>query len=319
MEEATVTGVSEEIQEPTKTKFETDYEAIVARRDAEMAAERQEPEEEPKIEDDPTVPMVELVGQDGSIIKVPATARYRAKVDGNEMDVDLDKVFRGYQKGAAADKRLEEASKALKEIEAKQRDLTEREQAFVTKQGKLEEKRETGTITEDAYLTQAKNLLAALTDEDEQSPETRIAEWIKSIHVDPEQITSKAKKELMAEVDRRDRERELQRQFQLKEQARNTANTRFMQEYKDIVEDRIAYAAAKTIAQEKYNADKDADPWELAKAVGDEIRKAIKPAAPVKPTTPKTASARATIGKDEKPETRSDIINQMKALRGQPA
>ncbi len=53
----------------------------------------------------------------GQEIKVPATAKIRLKVDGQEVDESLDRVTRSYQKGSAADKRLEQATKLQRELE----------------------------------------------------------------------------------------------------------------------------------------------------------------------------------------------------------
>lgn len=53
-----------------------------------------------------------------NIIDDPRDTVVRVKVDGQEMDVPLDEVLRNYQKGSAADRRLEEATRVLKEAKA---------------------------------------------------------------------------------------------------------------------------------------------------------------------------------------------------------
>jgi hypothetical protein len=262
--------------------------------------------------------MIELVGDDGEVIKVPATARYKAKIDGQEQDVNFDQLSRSYQKGAAADKRLEEASRRVKELEEKERALTEREQAFLAQQEKLDQRREAGTVSESAYLEKAKQLLAALTSEEDEEPEKQIAAWLQGVMTNPEDATAKAKKELMAEWERRQAEAERRRKEQTATQERLKANKRFETEFADIVGDRISYAAAKTLAQEKWRERPSAEPWEIAFEVGTEIRSAKEPAKPVKTVTPKTASARASIGKDEPVETREDVLRQIRLSRGQP-
>lgn len=336
MTDAIVTDVPEdESQEPqgAKTKFDTDFEALVAKRAAEAEQEAQaadEPEahdEDPVVEDQPpkkpSVPMIDLVDADGNTISVPATARYRAKVDGEEIEVPFEQLSRSYQKGAAADKRLEEASRALKEIESKQRELTEREQAFVQKQGELEQKRDEGKISGDAYRQAAKQLLAALTDEEIEDPEAHIAKIFAELNrphteVNAEAIAASAEKRALAKIE----ERERLRQAKTLEDERIKANKRFETEFKDVIEDPIAYNAAKSLATEKWRARPDAAPWEIASEVGNEIRqwkKQFAPSSPApKPTAPRTVSARASIGKDPKPITRSDTLAEMKAARGQP-
>lgn len=57
----------------------------------------------------------QLAGDD--VIADPAGKKVRVKVDGVEQDVSLDEVLRNYQKGSAADRRLEEATRLLKEAQ----------------------------------------------------------------------------------------------------------------------------------------------------------------------------------------------------------
>ena len=102
---------------PVKSRRDLAYEAIIASREAEKAElpPAEEPPakpEQPVAEEPPEVetPMLEFMFN-GEIIKVPATAKYRAKIDGEEVEVDVDNIARSYQKGAAADRRLEEATR----------------------------------------------------------------------------------------------------------------------------------------------------------------------------------------------------------------
>ena len=323
--DAIVTDVPEE----TKTKYDSDYEALVAKREAEaspVVEEEPETEEVEEVEQEtkPEVPMIELVDSDGNTIKVPASARYRAKIDGQEVEVPFEQMSRSYQKGAAADKRLEEASRALKEIEAQKRDLTEREQAFLDSQKVLEKKRDEGKISSDAYHGAAKKLLAALTDEDETDPEEKIAQIFAEMDrsrqtINPDEIAAIAEKRAIAKM----QEQERLRKTQTLEQERQKANKRFEAEYKDVIEDPIAYNAAKSLAVQKWQERPDAAPWEIASEVGNEVRewkKKLAPSSqtPKKPVTPKTVSARASIGQDPKPITRADLLAEMKAARGQP-
>ena len=61
------------------------------------------PETEPEIEAAPEI--------------IPEPAKFRVKVDGVEMDVDQEELIRTYQKNAAADHRLEEAARILREAQ----------------------------------------------------------------------------------------------------------------------------------------------------------------------------------------------------------
>lgn len=54
---------------------------------------------------------------EGEVIESTANLRVKIKVDGVESEVPLSDVLRNYQKGSAADRRLEEATRLLKEAE----------------------------------------------------------------------------------------------------------------------------------------------------------------------------------------------------------
>lgn len=66
-------------------------------------------------EDDPADDQIAHQLTSDDVIADPAGKRIRVKVDGVEQDVALDEVIRSYQKGSAADRRLEEATRLLKE------------------------------------------------------------------------------------------------------------------------------------------------------------------------------------------------------------
>jgi hypothetical protein len=313
-EDAIITDVSEEQPINRQTKFDDDYEALIEKRNA---------EKEPVVEETkPEVPMLELTDDAGNIYKVPTTAKYKAKVDGAEQDVPIEQLARSYQKGASADKRLEEASKALKDIEAKQRELTDKERAFIDSQQVLEQKKESGEISTKDYRATARDLLSALTDEDEDDPEGRIAEILSGLSprqtvIDTDQIAEKA----LARI----REREESIRVNALEKESLEANKKFEDEYQDVISDPIAYDAAKSLAARKWAERPDARPWEIASEVGNEIRvwkgtvQTPSQQTRQKPvTTPKTVSSRASINTEPKTETRADILAEMKKSRGQP-
>lgn len=88
----------------------------------ERSVERPEESREPEAQ-------AEDVAQEESAPETPAVQTVRVKIDGEEKEVPLDHVVAKYQKDAAAEKRLEEASKMRREAEeAAQRANTERQQ-----------------------------------------------------------------------------------------------------------------------------------------------------------------------------------------------
>ena len=309
--------------EAVSTRYDDSFEALVARREQEVSI----PVGEQKIEvldEDPKIekPMLELVDDDGNVIRIPASAKYKAKIDGEETFVPVEQITRSYQKGAAADRRLEQATSALKEVEAKERELTEREKQFLAKQETLVQKRDDGKITDETYLEKAKLLLSALTDEYEDDPEGKIAAVLKEVsgrtQIDPDRLASEIEEKTYLKL----QERENYQRQQLIEVDRVKANKRFDDEYSDVVQDPIAYRAAKNLAAEKWKEKPGAAPWEIASEVGNEIREwkrqvSLSQQTRNKTVTPKTVSARATIGQDEKTETRADVLAEMKMSRGQ--
>lgn len=346
-EEAIQKDVSEveetETQVHQLSRREQAMEALIARRQAESAVQVEEPTEEAIEETDqdekpaePEVPMIELIGADGSIIRVPASAKYKAKIDGQEVEVPFDKMTRNYQVGVAADSRMDQASKRQKELEQKERDLDSRgqelskkEQAYKESMQALESKKDEGTLSDDVYRDTAKKLLKALTDSED--PEAEIATVLKGITPQPktvntDEILTEAEKRAQkiyeqqerAKVEKSERERAA-----AIEKERTDANTRFAADYKDVIEDPIAYSAAKDLARQKWSEAPNAKPWDIAKAVGDEIRSWKEKIAPKEtkkkpPATPRVASGRAVVGKDEEQETRETIIKDMRRSRGQP-
>ena len=272
-------------------------------------------ETEVEQESESELPTIEFYTDDGELVKIPANVKYRAKVFGEEQEVPIEQVLRSYQKGAAGDKKLEEAARRLRELEQKERALTEREKQFVEQAEKL---KQSPAATKDDYRAKAKTLLAALTDVDEQDPEGRIAELLKDLapKTNPEEISQQAVQKALQTLEQREREKQSQRT----EQERLKANKRFESEYKDIIEDPMAYAAAKTIAAQKWAERPDAAPWEIAQEVGNEVRAWRKTITPQKkkPVTTKTTSTRASIGDDVKPDTREDVLAAMRQARHQP-
>lgn len=79
---------------------------------AESSDPGEDPEDEQQIEQQD-----QLAAQmgDEEVITDPGSRKVRVKVDGVERDVTLDEVLRNFQKGSAADRRLEEATQLLNE------------------------------------------------------------------------------------------------------------------------------------------------------------------------------------------------------------
>jgi len=118
----------DDVKPRPKSKRELDMEQLEAshlRRLEEESGVKLTSEDPPK--DDQLAAQLADEELDGAAAAVPeviadvAGRRIRVKVDGVEQDVPLDEVLRSYQKGSAADRRLEEATRLLKEAQEQAR------------------------------------------------------------------------------------------------------------------------------------------------------------------------------------------------------
>ncbi|MDI6789408.1 MAG: hypothetical protein QME44_01775 [Thermodesulfobacteriota bacterium] len=270
----------------------------------------------------------------GQEIKVPATAKIRLKVDGQEVDESLDRVTRGYQKGAAADKRLEQATKLQRELEQKERHLADMGAALSQREEKtlkilqgLEQKKEAGKLSQDAYRDAAQRIVDALL-KDENPVESLAAVLPEIMYssqnapVDIGQLKTSLKAELKGE---------LKQDIEL-----DTAISDFNRDFRELAEDPRLFKMVdeETVVLMKLNP--ELSHGEIIRKAAEKVREwKDGMAGTPKPDTPKkessagggsrpkpkpslTASGRASIGEDVKPESRRDIINQMRQSRGQP-
>jgi hypothetical protein len=130
LDDATLQGVSDEVDpdvaiERPKSPRELAMEAMGAARlaglEAELGTKLGYDEDEDDDEgDEPEVQLNAQLAADDVITEVEGR-KVRVKVDGVERDIDLADAIKQYQKGSAADKRLEEATRLLREAEERAR------------------------------------------------------------------------------------------------------------------------------------------------------------------------------------------------------
>lgn len=89
------------IEESRRQELETELDGTIDREAADDAPIETTPEAQPENKEPEAI----------------APAKFRVKVDGVEMEVDQDELIRTYQKNAAADHRLEEAARILREAQ----------------------------------------------------------------------------------------------------------------------------------------------------------------------------------------------------------
>lgn len=119
---ATLTGVPErgteegnvpvaQLSSRREAALQAIEDAVAQQRSAELGV----PQETPPPEDEQL--QTQMADE---VISDPAGRKVRVKVDGVEQDVALDEVLRTFQKNSAADKRLEEATRLLREAQQRQ-------------------------------------------------------------------------------------------------------------------------------------------------------------------------------------------------------
>jgi hypothetical protein len=287
----------------------------------EQPTEEQEVEEQPEAEEQPAEEEegIDFYTQDGRTIRVPKSARYKAKLDGEEAEVDIDRVTRSYQKGAAADKRLEEAARRAKELEQYERTLAQRLQEVRQQEAAAKRPpRERGDLK-----AQAQKLYSAVLDEVDD-PVAAIAEALAGLSPDEDEIARVVEERTLAKTSNLLSERERRAAELAAETKRNAANQWFVDNYADIVEDEHLLGRAMQMGAERLKANPNGDYQEMVRSIGDELRKwsgktlsqqtRTKP----KPTIPTPRSGQVPKKPEPKPQTRADILAEMKSWRGQP-
>jgi hypothetical protein len=287
----------------------------------EQPTEEQEVEEQPEAEEQPAEEEegIDFYTPDGRTIRVPKSARYKAKLDGEEAEVDIDRVTRSYQKGAAADKRLEEAARRAKELEQYERTLAQRLQEVRQQEAAAKRPpRERGDLK-----AQAQKLYSAVLDEVDD-PVAAIAEALAGLSPDEDEIARVVEERTLAKTSNLLSERERRAAELAAETKRNAANQWFVDNYADIVEDEHLLGRAMQMGAERLKANPNGDYQEMVRSIGDELRKwsgktlsqqtRTKP----KPTIPTPRSGQVPKKPEPKPQTRADILAEMKSWRGQP-
>lgn len=228
----------------------------------------------------------------------PKPETVRIKVDGEEREVPKDKIYdagiRAMQKESTADKRLEEATRLLREIEQKYAQPQEKKQEPPSQwdDATVAYALEHGTEEQKAY---AISLLRGRGDTTQE---------------DLQKVKQEAVKTVLDTVDFRD------------------ASQWFLSEYKDIASDPYLIQLA-SVAEDKARASGDQRTRkELYKQIGDDLRKwkgGITPAQSMEEKKEQkskiinlpAASVKKSTPAEAKPKTTSDIIEEMRKKRGQ--
>lgn len=234
-------------------------------------------------------------------------------VDGEERELPLAEVVKGYQKDSAATQRLRDAADRLKEVELREKEVADRE-----KQLKLQTSDpEDGTATTDYEAID--NAIDALLEGDKDPMRELLGKASSGGNGAGHQVSQE---EIDKVVDRRISEREIANQHA-------TAQAAFKKDYQDIFDDPFLLDMAnkryfakleegKTISESMLEAGKETREWLDEKTGGaapDPLREKLERKKSRDTITP--AGSRTAGGAVEEDYSPQAIIAQMKKDRGQ--
>ncbi len=286
----------------------------LAEADEEYNGEKEaEPTELPSGEDDEPEEEDELEGDDDPEDEQPGKL-YTLKINGEEKQYTEEQVLAIAQKQEAADARLQEASRRIREIEQREAELEARASSQpsaqdVGNQESSEELKKMSREYHEALLDgddeRADELLIQIQNAGRQQPTQTIDpdQLANEVYQKSEQL--KAAKERQAQVE--------------------AAQNFFKEEYGDIAGNPNLYNLADQITARLMQENPSLSPMELVTAAGDEVRETIgankvsRTERKKKATGGMRGSNARKAGKPQpKAKTRADVLNDMRAGRGAP-
>lgn len=271
-----------------------------------------EPKEEPKVEAEaPKVEepnKVEQAVETPAVVEPPALETVKVKVDGEEFDVPKAEIEEAG--GIPAYRMLRAMENRLKKVN---------ETAAQTKQAQ-------------AALAQ---YIQQQSQPPQKTPDQLIAEKIDVIRYGTPEESAAALREVLEKSNPRVDQNQIT-QLAVSKMHQTLAIERFKEEFADVVSNPMLLKLATAVEQERLSHGQVQDWPTFYRQIGNEIRSAIRPSQPTPTTgTPSqpssdkearkasivnlpTAAARAELPKEEKPETREDVLNSMRKARGIP-
>lgn len=305
----------EEEEKPILSPRELAMQAIVSNRNKEMGIESKE----------------EVEDNDEEESKKPETKLFKVKVDGTTTEVDYETLIRSYQKDSTASKRLEEASKKIKEAK-------ELEELVIKKQKELQEIEETLKKKKDQPPQKEKSstpainfseLAQKLREGDDEEAVKAIEDLYKSLQdktdVDSTDIKSIVQQAIREEKESLEQEQKLREEQRLKEIVEE-AEQKFRDTYSKELESNDFFDLA---IMEDTKLQRDPD-WESRSLVdryieaGKRAKKWLLKSEDSREKGKQTSSGISQPSKRKgverplpKPKSTSDIIAAMARARGQ--
>lgn len=269
-------------------------------------------------------PADEPIHEDGidkpAEIRQDTTQTVKVKIDGEEKEVPLSEVVAEYQKGQTADYRLQEASRKLKGLEDKEAELTAKEAEINKNQEQIDRQTETETATDDddAAIEEAAERL--IEDGDVKPLVAAVRKVVlKELGTkgngapNPQEVTRLVDERLNAERQRMEH---------------SAANAQFTKDHPDIIANPRLLQLANNIYYEKLNEGKSIG--DAMAAAGKEVKELFgggKPSTREEKQTrkeslsnlPVTGARASSRADDDRPQTTSEVIAEMRRARGMAA
>ena len=240
----------------------------------------------------------------------------KIKVDGEEQEVPFDEVVSSAQKVKASGKRFEEAA-AMKQYAEELRAEAERIR---------QERRDTpppqeDEVDDDSLKEIIKQYHKALYDDDEEKA-IELLQQIRGRGTATQTVDAETTRRLIQQEIRQQQEQERNERFQ---RDVTIAQRRFEEEFPDIANDEVLRGIADQKTVEIMNSEPDLTPWEIISRASEQTREWMGSRSGTRHERKRSAEAQPSSSsvtstsdrEDDKPLTRSDIINELKQARHQ--
>lgn len=309
--------------DPNAEQDEADESDDTEADDAEPEAESKD---EPETEDDDTESESPLFMENGQWMT-------RVKVDGEIKTVPFARLQAAAQKLEAGDKRLEEANRLRQEIDQREQQLLQREQGLKNQppaqgadgQGQTK----TGQPNEEVTTLIKQYHEALLNGDDENTTNELLAKLAtagrQQPQVDVSQLAEQVERQVESRIQQRQQEAERKDRESAHKAELSSAFTTFKDEFKDIAGDQellqMADRLTVTVSQEYPTY----TPLQVMREAGKRTRKWLSEKTGDTPRVNRKRNLKTAAGTGarqpgkppEKPQTRSDQLNEIRAARGQ--
>jgi len=270
---------------------------------------------------------------------------FKAKVDGQDMLIPLDRARQQIQKHEAAELRLQNAANMQRQLETREAALQQNEAALQTRMTQLTQAPPSAGTTDvddpEALLGEAKELVSSLFTQDEDTAALNLAKLLSKSRaptaqasapvIDEAQLVARAATVAVAQMTKQ----------QIEEDAK-TGFKQFREDYPDIMRDRNLYAMADAMTDEIAAENPDWKPSEVMVESGNRVRKWVGEMKGDEPADPNpkpkvtledrqqrkenlvpipaagSAQQQELHEDDDQAETPADIIAGIRDGRGQP-